>query len=143
MRSYEGFTKAILCGTGAAFLVLAVLMILDVGTIPIVAYAIAFLAALFVAKHRGDALFPQWRGLRWRIPGVKILFLLGVFIGLLLAENLLGTDSPLLIIGVFFAGMMAPWQNYRQAKAYHLDELSSIEELIQMHPDAEEEIVVK
>lgn len=143
MKTYEGFTKTILYGTGAAFVGLLILMILDVGVIPIVAYAIAFLVALVVASVRGNAMFPQWRGLRWRTSSVSLLVLIGVFIGLLVAEKLLPTDLPLLTIGIFFAGMMAPWRNYRKAKEYHMDELASIEELKQVHPEAEDEMVVK
>ena len=141
--TYENYTKSILGGTGAGFLVLAILIILDAGMIPITIYTIAFLAALFILSRKEKTMFPQWEGLRWQIPSSKILFLLGVFIGLLLAENLLRTDSPLLFFGIFVAGMLAPLQNYLNAKKYHMDELSSIEELKQKYPEASEDIVVR
>ncbi|MDO4868870.1 MAG: hypothetical protein Q4A65_01070 [Bacillota bacterium] len=142
-RSYEKYTKFILGSVGAGFLILAILMILDIGTIPIIIYAAAFLAAVFLISKREKSLFPQWEGLRWRVPSVQIVFLIGVFIGLLIVENLLDTDSPLLMFGVFLAGILAPLQNYRNAKKYHMDELHSIEELKQKYPEASENMVIR
>ena len=142
-RSYEKYTGLILGGSGAALLILAILELVDVGMIPIIIYALAFLAALFLMSRREKSMFPQWEGLRWRIPSSKILCLLGIFVGLLLAENLMDTDAPLLIFGIFAAGMLAPLQNFLNAKKYHMDDLDSIEELTEKYPEASEEMVVK
>ena len=143
MKSYEGVTMAVFCGSGVAFIVLAILMILDVGLIPVVAFAAAFLAALFIVNVRVNAMFPQWKGLRWRNSTAMILIILVICMALLAAEHMFFKDTPLLLYGVFLLGMLPLWQNCRKARQYHMDELASIEELKQRYPETEDCIVVK
>ena len=143
MKSYEGYTKAVFFGVGAGFIILAIMMFLDAGLGPIVGFAAAFLAALFVVNGRANTKFPQWKKLRWRNSTAMLLVVIVICMALLAAEHMFFQDTPLLILGAFLAGMLAPWQNYRKARQYHMDELASIEELKQKYPDAEKDIVVK
>ena len=143
MKSYEGYTKAVFFGVGAGFIILAIMMFLDAGLGPIVGFAAALLAVLFIVNGRANARFPQWKKLRWRTSSAMLLVVIVICMALLAAEHMFFRDTPLLILGAFLAGMLAPWKNYRKARQYHMDELASIEELKQKYPDAEKDIVVK
>ena len=140
LKSYEKWN---ICMSAAAFLVIAILMVLialDCAIIVLIVYAAAVLAVFFGLDRVEKKNFPQWRKLRWKPRWALVIALLVLFVVL----DLILPDSKTGYITVCCAFALAcltgPLQTTYFSLKYHMDDFGSVEELTAAFPELKEKL---
>lgn len=104
--------------------------------ITLIVILIILVIPLFILEHKGNRKYPQWDRF-WRMPPAAIvavvLLLIVMIIGAFVTENGVAWMAIILV-----SIRLVP--DYYYALKYGLDELHSVEELLQKHPEAKSKI---
>ena len=104
--------------------------------ISVILIMVILIIPLFIIEHKCNRKFPQWNRL-WKMPPAAIaafvLLLAVMVIGVFVTEN--GVSWMVVILVCI---RLVP--DYYYALKYDMDELHSIEELLQKHPEAKGKI---
>ncbi|MBE6028797.1 MAG: hypothetical protein E7226_01370 [Clostridiales bacterium] len=104
--------------------------------VTLIVILIMLVIPLFILEHKCNRKYPQWDRL-WKMPPAAIV----AFV-LLLAVLVIGafvTDNGVawMVIVLVFIRLLP---DYYYARKYNMDEVHSVEELLQKHPEAESRI---
>ena len=104
--------------------------------VTLIVILIMLVIPLFILEHKCNRKYPQWDML-WKMPPAAIV----AFV-LLLAVLVIGafvTDNGVawMVIVLVFIRLLP---DYYYARKYNMDEVHSVEELLQKHPEAESRI---
>ena len=104
--------------------------------ITLIVILIILVIPLFILEHKGNRKYPQWDRL-WRMPTAAIVAFVLLLAVLVIGAFMTDNGVAWMVIILVFIRLLP---DYYYARKYNMDELHSVEELLQKHPEAEPKI---
>jgi len=105
--------------------------------ISVILIMVILMIPLFIIEHKCNRKYPQWNRL-WRMPPAAIVAV--VLLLIVMISGAFVTENGVAWMVIILVSILSLVPDYYYALKYGLDELHSVEELLQKHPEAKSKI---